>query len=182
MQNEFTIDADSIEQGSEKVRLIFRHIFNPDNRYKEEIGQNCNIKISEKNICSLKGVEKCRVVFDTIFRKKETLAMGILHTQSAMVAKLSPTGSAYHLMVIFSQNATSSCPGTVQKKEPKKSNMRLASFDIEIAKGILEFENWKDYSPIGITCAAVAFSDIDDVKFWNNGAQLERHQCVGTGP
>ncbi len=56
--------------------------------------------------------------------------------------------------------------------------MKLASFDIEIAKDLSDFEKWHDFAPLGITCAAVALSDSDEVKFWHNGSQLDKNQCV----
>ena len=51
--------------------------------------------------------------------------------------------------------------------------MKLAAFDLEIAKQIPD--NCKDFlahGPLGISCAAVALSDTDEVKFWHDPAHL----------
>ena len=53
--------------------------------------------------------------------------------------------------------------------------MKLAAFDLEIAKQIPD--NCKDFlahGPLGISCAAVALSDTDEVKFWHDPAHLAR--------
>jgi len=57
--------------------------------------------------------------------------------------------------------------------------MKLASFDIEIAKVLPDdFDNWEEFSPLGITCAAVAFSDREEVRYWHSAPQLNKEQCV----
>lgn len=45
--------------------------------------------------------------------------------------------------------------------------MKLASFDLEIAKVLPEnVNNILDHAPLGISCAALAFDDKKDVLFW----------------
>ena len=45
--------------------------------------------------------------------------------------------------------------------------MKLASFDLEIAKVLPEnANNILDYAPLGISCAALAFEDKKDITFW----------------
>ncbi|MDR4509651.1 MAG: ribonuclease H-like domain-containing protein [Candidatus Brocadiaceae bacterium] len=57
--------------------------------------------------------------------------------------------------------------------------MKLASFDIEIAKDLPgNFDTWEYFAPLGITCAAVALSDRDEVKYWSGFPQLSMDQCV----
>lgn len=56
--------------------------------------------------------------------------------------------------------------------------MEYASFDLEIAKEIPEdTENWDDLGLLGISCAAIAFSDQEDVKFWRARGSLSREKC-----
>lgn len=57
--------------------------------------------------------------------------------------------------------------------------MKLVSFDIEIAKDLPEdFDKWEDFAPLGITCAAVAFSDREEVKCWSGFPRFSKEQCV----
>ncbi len=57
--------------------------------------------------------------------------------------------------------------------------MKFASFDIEIAKDLPDdFDNWEDFAPLGITCAAVAFSDREEVRYWHSPGRLKRDKCV----
>jgi len=57
--------------------------------------------------------------------------------------------------------------------------MKLASFDIEIAKDLAEdIDKWKDFAPLGIICAAVAFSDSEEVKYWDDYPQLSKEKCI----
>lgn len=57
--------------------------------------------------------------------------------------------------------------------------MKLASFDIEIAKDLPDnFDRWEDYAPLGITCAAVALSDSEEVKYWSGVPQMSKQQCI----
>ncbi|MCP4141086.1 MAG: hypothetical protein GY755_12535 [Chloroflexi bacterium] len=52
--------------------------------------------------------------------------------------------------------------------------MKLISFDIEISKVLPDFSgNLFDYSPLGISCAAVAH---DDVKFWQGVPHLTKEE------
>lgn len=39
--------------------------------------------------------------------------------------------------------------------------MKLATFDIEAARGFPDNTDWKAVAPIGISCAAIAYSDSD---------------------
>ncbi len=56
--------------------------------------------------------------------------------------------------------------------------MRIATFDIEIAKEIPnDVSDWKTISPLGITCAAVAMSDSDAPSFWRGEPQMTREAC-----
>lgn len=53
--------------------------------------------------------------------------------------------------------------------------MKFASFDLEIAKELPDdFDSWEEYSPLGITCAAVALSDIDEILFWKGIPKLSK--------
>ena len=36
--------------------------------------------------------------------------------------------------------------------------MRFAAFDIESARGFPDNTDWQDFAPIGISCAAIAYS------------------------
>jgi len=57
--------------------------------------------------------------------------------------------------------------------------MKLASFDIEIAKDLKEnIDRWKDFVPLGITCAAVALSDKEEIKYWSGAPRLTKEECV----
>lgn len=56
--------------------------------------------------------------------------------------------------------------------------MRFASFDLETAKEIPEdAEDFLSYMPLGITCAAVALSGEEDVKFWRAKGSLTKEKC-----
>lgn len=55
---------------------------------------------------------------------------------------------------------------------------RLASFDIEIAAVIgADVEDWAQQPDLGISCAAVAFSDRDDVKIWQGIPRLNQAEA-----
>jgi hypothetical protein len=56
-------------------------------------------------------------------------------------------------------------------------HMKFAAFDLEIAKDFPENSNWQDFSPLGITCAAVAFSDGTEPVFWKGIPQLNQMEC-----
>jgi hypothetical protein len=61
----------------------------------------------------------------------------------------------------------------------KRGTVKLASFDIEIAKDLPDnFDRWEDYAPLGITCAAVALSDSEEVICWSGFPQMNRGACV----
>jgi len=50
--------------------------------------------------------------------------------------------------------------------------MKYAAFDLEIATEIPEGRNWLSLSPLGISCAALAFSDKPEVKIWSGIPQM----------
>ena len=61
----------------------------------------------------------------------------------------------------------------------KDVNMKLASFDIEIAKDLGDnIDNWIDHVPLGITCGAVAFSDQPEIKYWQAPEQLGKEESI----
>ena len=56
--------------------------------------------------------------------------------------------------------------------------MNLASFDLEIAKPIPDdASDWKQYSPLGIACAAVEFGDSSEPLTWHGVPQMTRAAC-----
>ncbi len=56
--------------------------------------------------------------------------------------------------------------------------MKLASFDLEIAKVLpLRARNLFKYGPLGISCAAVAFSDQPGAAYWSGEPQLSREKA-----
>jgi hypothetical protein len=56
--------------------------------------------------------------------------------------------------------------------------MRLASFDLEIAKILPEkTNNILDYSPLGISCAALASDNKNDVLFWQGFPKQSKQEC-----
>ena len=55
--------------------------------------------------------------------------------------------------------------------------MKFAAFDLEIAKDIPENGKWQDVSPLGITCAAVAFSDNKEPVFWQGIPKMTQVEC-----
>lgn len=56
--------------------------------------------------------------------------------------------------------------------------MKFAAFDLETAKLLPEdVSDIKEYAPLGISCAAVAFSDKDDVIFWQGAPKLSIDDC-----
>ena len=56
--------------------------------------------------------------------------------------------------------------------------MKLASFDLEIAKVLPEnVDNILAYAPLGISCAATAFEDKSDVTFWQGTPQQSKQEC-----
>lgn len=56
--------------------------------------------------------------------------------------------------------------------------MKLASFDLEIAKILPEkVNNILDYAPLGITCAALAREDQQEIVFWQGAPQQSPQEC-----
>jgi hypothetical protein len=56
--------------------------------------------------------------------------------------------------------------------------MKLASFDLEIAKALpANVDNILAYAPLGISCAATAFEDKGDVTFWQGTPQQSKQEC-----
>ena len=56
--------------------------------------------------------------------------------------------------------------------------MKLASFDLEIAKILPEnVSNILDYAPLGISCSALALDTKSDVLFWQGFPQQSRQEC-----
>lgn len=58
-------------------------------------------------------------------------------------------------------------------KEPK-----FAAFDIEIAKEFPNNSHWRKFAPLGITCAAVAFSDGKETRFWQGVPFMTKDECI----
>lgn len=56
--------------------------------------------------------------------------------------------------------------------------MKFASFDLEIAKGFPDNANWREFAPLGITCAALGLSDADEPRYFHAAPQLSREACV----
>ena len=57
--------------------------------------------------------------------------------------------------------------------------MKFAAFDLEIAKLLPEnASDIKRYAPLGISCAALAFNDKQDVLFWQGVPRLPRERCA----
>ena len=56
--------------------------------------------------------------------------------------------------------------------------MRLAAFDLEIAKILpQEVKDLKEHAPLGISCAAVARSDGQEVDLWSGYPQMTEDEC-----
>jgi len=57
--------------------------------------------------------------------------------------------------------------------------MKFAAFDLEIAELLPEnASDIKRYAPLGISCAALAFNDKQDVLFWRGVPQLPMEGCA----
>ena len=57
--------------------------------------------------------------------------------------------------------------------------MKLACFDIEIATVVPEtIQEWSKVKGLGISCAAVALSDVDDVRVWEGRPRLTKQESV----
>lgn len=55
--------------------------------------------------------------------------------------------------------------------------MKLVSFDIEIASVIPpHIRDWADQPNLGISCAAVALSDTEEISIWRNDKRLTREE------
>lgn len=56
--------------------------------------------------------------------------------------------------------------------------MKFAAFDLETAKVTPERAiDLKQYFPLGISCAALAFSDRESVVVWQGTPQLDKAAC-----
>lgn len=56
--------------------------------------------------------------------------------------------------------------------------MKLASFDLEIAKILPEnVNNILDYAPLGISCSALALDGNSDILFWQGFPQQSKQEC-----
>lgn len=56
--------------------------------------------------------------------------------------------------------------------------MKLASFDIEIAAVLPQgLTDWAEHPDLGISCAAVAFDDREEVRMWSGVPRLDRGAC-----
>lgn len=56
---------------------------------------------------------------------------------------------------------------------------KFAAFDLEIAKELPEgCEDWREFSPLGISCAAMAFSDDRPNKVWSGVPSLDIVDCM----
>ena len=56
--------------------------------------------------------------------------------------------------------------------------MKLASFDLEIAKEIPnDTKDFFSLAPLGITCAAVAYSDTRKVDYWTGMPKMTKDEC-----
>jgi len=56
---------------------------------------------------------------------------------------------------------------------------KFAAFDLEIAKELPEgTTDWRKHSPLGISCAALAFSDNDDLHVWKGVPQMTDEECA----
>ena len=55
--------------------------------------------------------------------------------------------------------------------------MKFAAFDLEIGEDLPEKGRWQDASPLGITCAAVAFSDGAEPIFWQGVPKITQLVC-----
>lgn len=58
--------------------------------------------------------------------------------------------------------------------------LKLAAFDLEIAAQIPDdVDDWTSFEPLGISCAAVAMSDVTPVRFWTGAPRMSREEAVG---
>lgn len=55
--------------------------------------------------------------------------------------------------------------------------LKAAAFDLEIARAFPNGGDWKKNAPLGITCAALAFSDRQAVMLWQDTPQLTRAEA-----
>ena len=57
--------------------------------------------------------------------------------------------------------------------------MKLASFDIEIASVVPEsVEDWSKVPGLGISCAAIALGDANEVQVWEGKPRFEKQKSV----
>ena len=60
---------------------------------------------------------------------------------------------------------------------PNRGLMKFAAYDLEIAKDLPEDGKWQDVAPLGVTCAAVAFSDDVEPIFWKGIPKMSQEEC-----
>lgn len=58
------------------------------------------------------------------------------------------------------------------------ATQKFAAFDLEVAKGFPDHAPWIESAPLGITCAAIAYSDRDEPRFIHGAPQLTRDECA----
>ena len=57
--------------------------------------------------------------------------------------------------------------------------MKLASFDLEIAAVVPDtVQEWSKVKGLGISCAAIAFSDIDEIEVWQRVPRFEKSVSI----
>jgi len=57
--------------------------------------------------------------------------------------------------------------------------MKLAAFDLEIAAVVPDtVQEWSKVKGLGISCAAIAFSDIDEVEVWHRVPRFEKSVSI----
>lgn len=60
----------------------------------------------------------------------------------------------------------------------KTAAPKFATFDLEIASELAEGGKLRDAMPVGITCAALAFSDAPEPTFFHGAPQMSRAACA----
>jgi len=98
------------------------------------------------------------------------ITLGLKSIAAQIISHLSPLSG--QSSVAESQTIPAVQPGA------KGGPIRLASFDLEIAKILPEnVDNILDYAPLGISCAALAIEDQSDVLFWQGVPQQTKREC-----
>ncbi len=54
---------------------------------------------------------------------------------------------------------------------------KFATFDLEIARGFADDASWDGVSSLGITCAAIGFSDAPEPTFFHAAPEMTRQDC-----